>query len=147
MADLTWDTRLITRGQAFEIVGERAVVIGFRATADGNWMVFLDCHECGRPVAELCLTDMSTGTPIEHPYPVTVDAIVSGVLRHRVIHHEEVLSGARGERSERGDHPDAATVDRPGDPGSAGVPRSVLPGPGDQEPAPGGSEGPGEEDR
>lgn len=99
-----WRSDLITPERAIRIVGDVVVRTGFRHPTASVWTVVLECQDCGRSILEM-LTSIETteteGERRERAYPFTVEAILSAVLRHRVTHHEEVLSG---------DRPDAGTA-------------------------------------
>lgn len=103
-----WRSDLITPERAIRIVGDVVVRTGFRHAVTGPatnvWTIVLECQDCERSILEM-LTSTETeeidGERRERAYPFTVEAILSAVLRHRVTHHGEVLSG---------DRPDAGTA-------------------------------------
>ena len=99
-----WNSFLITPERAIRIAGDVIVRIGYRHPDDVTWMVVLECNDCGRSVMALANSVRQSepeGEIRESSWPYSVEAILTAVLRHRVIHHEEVLSG---------DRPDAGTA-------------------------------------
>jgi hypothetical protein len=93
-----WHRELISPERAIMITGDCVVRSGFRHPDPSTWLVVLECNDCERVIVELSKSVETLDAPGERresSYPYTVETLLSAVLRHRVTHHEEVLSGDR----------------------------------------------------
>lgn len=100
-----WNPDLITPETAIRIVGDVVVRVGYRHPNDVTWMVVMECDQCHRSIMDLATSVQQSepeGEIRESSWPYTVEGILTAVLRHRVTHHEEVLSG---ERTDATPHP------------------------------------------
>ena len=88
---MTWNTKLITPGEALTRTGRWPLRIGHRK--DGS--VHLECARCAQS-AGLLSDGKGSGTGKVGSWTVTTEELVSAVLRHMVMAHNEPLGDHGG---------------------------------------------------